>query len=113
MQTVEFAHHGPERFSRGLKNIEVLKQQGAITANIEDSTTWTLAACGRNHRAEERFKEMELNCVASWPNGDGVAEIPVPFSGVKRRDLWPRFGVPVKGGAPPDEVIVPAPLGAS
>src|SRR5690348_4582214 len=54
MQSVEFADQGPERSGRGLKNIEVLKQQDAITANIEDSTPWTLAARGRNQRAEER-----------------------------------------------------------
>ena len=53
---------------------------------------------------------MELNCVASWRNGDGVAEIAVPFSGVKSGDLRPRFGILVDVGAPLDEVIVPAPV---
>src|ERR1035441_1582067 len=41
------------------------------------------SARGWNQGAEERFEEMELNRVASGRNGDGVAEITVPLSGVK------------------------------
>ena len=113
MQAVKFADYRPERPRRCLKNIEVLKQQDAIAGNIEDSAPRTPAVRGWNQRAEERFEEMELNCVASWRNGDGVAEITVPFSGVKSGDLRPRFGILIEDGAPLDEVIVPAPVRAA
>ena len=69
MEAVELADHRPERPWRCLKNIEVLKQKDAIAGNIEDSAPRPLAPCGWNQGAEERFEEMELNCVAAWRNG--------------------------------------------
>ena len=73
MQAVKFADYRPERPSRRLKNIEVLKQQDAIAGDIEDSTPRSPAARGWNQRAEERFEKMKLNCVASRRNRDGIA----------------------------------------
>ena len=60
-----------------------------------------LAACVWNQRAEERLEEMELNGVASRRNGDRVAEIAMPFSGVKSGNLRRRFGILIDGCAPP------------
>ena len=58
MQTVKLADYGPERSGRCLENIEVLKQQDAIAANVEDSTSRPPAVRGWNQRAEERLEEM-------------------------------------------------------
>src|SRR5579863_9945458 len=110
METVELPDYRAERPSSRLKKIEFLKQHHAITGNIEDPTPGAPAACVRNQRAEERFQEMELDGIASWSNGDGIAEIAVPFSGVKSGNLRRRSGILPDGGTAPDEVIVPTPV---
>src|ERR1035441_2404819 len=109
MQPVEFADYRPERPGGCLKDIEILKQHDAIAGDIENSTAHTPAARVSNQRTEERFEEVELDCVASRCNGDGVAEITVPLAGIKTGDLRPWPGISNQGGAPLDEVIVPAP----